>query len=148
MTPTILLVRGDLPIAHLLPASFELEEFNVQSVTTDTQALRALECHGHELRAAVFSIGRSDPSAIQLVQCIRNAILELPIVIATYLEADLDEWFQNDPHVRIISEPFDEFCLQVALREAGVIFPRGAVRPDNPRVPVRFRAPAPTSEIS
>jgi len=120
--PLCVLIVEDEGLIRMMVAETLMDEgFRAAETGTAKEALEVLNANGEELCAIILDVGLPDANGQVLLEKIRALRPVLPIIMTTgYDTNELRQKASADPHLRILTKPFQLEMLGVVLREMGV----------------------------
>jgi DNA-binding response OmpR family regulator len=95
--------------------------FQVEQAGTAQEALTSVQQLGGELAALIIDLGLPDRTGDQLAAELRDAKVELPILIASgRSEREIRDRFAHDPRIGILVKPYTASMLIDALEQVGI----------------------------
>ena len=117
----ILIVEDELLVRMFAVDALEDAGFQVEQAGTAQEALSSVQQLGSELAALIIDLGLPDRSGDQLAAELRDAKVEVPILIASgRSEREIRDRFVNDPRVGILVKPYTASMLVDALEQVGI----------------------------
>jgi DNA-binding response OmpR family regulator len=120
----ILIVEDELLVRMFAVDALEDAGFQVEQAGTAQEALSSVQQLGSELAALIIDLGLPDRTGDQLAAELRDAKVELPILIASgRSEREIRDRFVNDPCIGILVKPYTASMLIDALEQVGIKSP-------------------------
>lgn len=117
----ILIVEDELLVRMFAVDALEDAGFQVEQAGTAQEALSSVQQLGNELAALIIDLGLPDRTGDQLAAELRNANVEVPILIASgRSEREIRDRFANDPRIGILVKPYTASMLIDALEQVGI----------------------------
>jgi DNA-binding response OmpR family regulator len=117
----ILIVEDELLVRMFAVDALEDAGFQVEQAGTAQEALSSVQQLGSELTALIIDLGLPDRTGDQLAAELRDAKVEVPILIASgRSEREIRDRFVNDPRIGILVKPYTASMLIDALEQVGV----------------------------
>ena len=117
----ILIVEDELLVRMFAVDALEDAGFQVEQAGTAQEALRSVQQLGSELTALIIDLGLPDRTGDQLAAELRDAKVEVPILIASgRSEREIRDRFVNDPRIGILVKPYTASMLIDALEQVGI----------------------------
>jgi DNA-binding response OmpR family regulator len=117
----ILIVEDELLVRMFAVDALEDAGFQVEQAGTAQEALSSVQLLGNELAALIIDLGLPDRTGDQLAAELRQAKVEVPILIASgRSEREIRDRFVNDPRIGILVKPYTASMLIDALEQVGI----------------------------
>jgi DNA-binding response OmpR family regulator len=117
----ILIVEDELLVRMFAVDALEDAGFQVEQAGTAQEALSSVQQLGSELAALIIDLGLPDRTGDQLAAELRNAKVEVPILIASgRSEREIRDRFANDARIGILVKPYTASMLIDALEQVGI----------------------------
>ena len=117
----ILIVEDELLVRMFAVDALEDAGFQVEQAGTAQEALSSVQQLDNELTALIIDLGLPDRTGDQLAAELRDAKVEVPILIASgRSEREIRDRFVNDPRIGILVKPYTASMLIDALEQVGV----------------------------
>jgi len=117
----ILIVEDELLVRMFAVDALEDAGFQVEQAGTAQEALSSVQQLGSELTALIIDLGLPDRTGDQLAAELRDAKVEVPILIASgRSEREIRDRFVNDPRIGILVKPYTASMLIDALEQVGI----------------------------
>ena len=117
----ILIVEDELLVRMFAVDALEDAGFQVEQAGTAQEALSSVQQLGSELSALIIDLGLPDRTGDQLAAELRDAKVEVPILIASgRSEREIRDRFVNDPRIGILVKPYTASMLIDALEQVGI----------------------------
>ena len=117
----ILIVEDELLVRMFAVDALEDAGFQVEQAGTAQEALSSVQQLGSELTALIIDLGLPDRTGDQLAAELRDAKVEVPILIASgRSEREIRDRFVNDPRIGILVKPYTASMLIDALEQVVV----------------------------
>ena len=117
----VLIVEDELLVRMFAVDALEDAGFQVEQAGTAAEAITSVQQMGSELSALIIDLGLPDRTGDQLAAELRDANVELPILIASgRSEREIRDRFAQDPHIGILVKPYTAAMLIDALEQVGV----------------------------
>jgi DNA-binding response OmpR family regulator len=117
----ILIVEDELLVRMFAVDALEDAGFQVEQAGTAQEALSSVQQLGSELAALIIDLGLPDRTGDQLAAELRDAKVEVPILIASgRSEREIRDRFANDPRIGILVKPYTASMLIDALEQVGI----------------------------
>jgi DNA-binding response OmpR family regulator len=117
----ILIVEDELLVRMFAVDALEDAGFQVEQAGTAQEALSSVQQLGSELAALIIDLGLPDRTGDQLAAELRNAKVEVPILIASgRSEREIRDRFANDSRIGILVKPYTASMLIDALEQVGI----------------------------
>lgn len=98
-------------------AAEALQELGFDSVEVGSAKAALAQAKSNSFDVALVDIGLPDQRGDELVVELRKLRSNLPVIIATgYSDRTLKDRFRDEPHLVIISKPYDIAQIQAAIR--------------------------------
>jgi DNA-binding response OmpR family regulator len=117
----ILIVEDELLVRMFAVDALEDAGFQVEQAGTAQEALSSVQQLGSELAALIIDLGLPDRTGDQLAAELRDAKVEVPILIASgRSEREIRDRFASDSRIGILVKPYTASMLIDALEQVGI----------------------------
>ena len=122
----LLLVEDEPLIRMIIVEILRDDGYEVSEASSSSEAVSHLTGDTQSFDAAIVDVGLPDRPGDVLVEEIRTKYPDLPIVMASGLDAvQLARRFSADARIRVVAKPYSEAALYHALAELGIAVPGG-----------------------